>query len=56
MDEPIITPCIQICELSEKQVCKGCGRTIDEIARWLDMTHEERAEIMKRLKGNERPL
>jgi uncharacterized protein len=30
-------------------LCLGCGRTIDEIARWADMTNEERRAIMAKL-------
>ena len=30
-------------------MCLGCGRTIDEIARWADMTNEERRAIMAKL-------
>jgi predicted Fe-S protein YdhL (DUF1289 family) len=26
--------------------CIGCGRTLDEIARWADMSNEERRAIM----------
>jgi len=27
-------------------LCLGCGRTIDEIARWAGMSPEERRDIM----------
>jgi predicted Fe-S protein YdhL (DUF1289 family) len=31
----IETPCIRLCELNAgTQVCKGCLRTTDEIAKW----------------------
>jgi hypothetical protein len=30
-------------------LCLGCGRTIDEIARWTTMTASERAQVMLEL-------
>jgi predicted Fe-S protein YdhL (DUF1289 family) len=46
------TPCIQVCILDPGlRLCLGCGRTIDEIARWSAMTEEERKQIMERLPG-----
>jgi predicted Fe-S protein YdhL (DUF1289 family) len=29
-----------------RNICAGCGRTLDEIARWGSMTDEERDAIM----------
>ena len=47
----IVTPCKQICELDdEKQICKTCKRTEDEIANWLDYTPAERKVVMKQIK------
>jgi predicted Fe-S protein YdhL (DUF1289 family) len=41
------TPCIDICTIDEGNgLCKGCHRTIDEIARWASMTAGERRAIM----------
>ncbi len=48
----MITPCIQICKIDNlTKKCTGCGRTLDEIARWSTMTDIERTVIMKKLKG-----
>ena len=45
-----ITPCVQVCRIDvESKVCRGCGRTIDEIREWMSYTEEERMAIMKRL-------
>ncbi len=37
--EPIETcsyksPCVRHCCLDDKDICIGCGRTLDEICRW----------------------
>jgi hypothetical protein len=50
MPEPIPSPCIKVCELDPAtSVCRGCKRTLDEIARWGIMTPEERARVMAEL-------
>ena len=45
----IASPCIHICKLDAGDVCIGCQRTRDEIARWLVMTDDERARVMAML-------
>jgi uncharacterized protein len=43
---PILSPCIGICELDGEGYCRGCLRSGDEIARWLDMGDSERRRLM----------
>jgi len=44
---PLETPCIDICTIDEANgLCKGCYRTIDEIARWASMSSGDRRAIM----------
>jgi len=46
----IETPCVKICTLDARAgLCLGCGRTIDEIARWSSMNASERARVMGEL-------
>jgi len=46
------TPCIDVCEIDQASgLCRGCARTIDEIANWAAMTSTERARIMAELAG-----
>ena len=46
----ILSPCIKVCVMDPaRRVCVGCGRTLDEIARWGSMSDGERAETMKSL-------
>jgi predicted Fe-S protein YdhL (DUF1289 family) len=41
------SPCNKVCILDPAtQVCIGCLRTIDEIARWNDMNEEEKARVV----------
>ena len=43
----ISTPCLRVCLLDpESGLCEGCGRTRDEIARWGQMSEDERLAIM----------
>lgn len=43
-----VTPCVSICKILEGK-CVGCGRTLEEIAKWRSYSDEERLDIMKRL-------
>ena len=46
----IESPCVKICTLDARSgLCLGCGRTIDEIARWTAMTAAERTRVMSEL-------
>jgi len=43
----IATPCIKICVIEPATgLCRGCGRTLDEIARWGSMSEAERNKVM----------
>lgn len=43
----ILSPCIRLCTLDPAAgICVGCGRTLDEIGRWLIFTDAERRAIM----------
>jgi len=44
--------CKLICELDlEQGLCKGCGRSREEIARWTRYSDVQRAFIMTELEG-----
>jgi len=46
----IDSPCIKICTLDPgRGLCLGCGRTIEEIARWSVMSAAEHATLMAQL-------
>ena len=46
----VSTPCIKICTMDPRAgICAGCGRTLEEIARWGGMAESERLRIMELL-------
>ena len=47
---PPSTPCINICIIDPPTgLCQGCGRTLDEIARWATLEERDRLAIMRDL-------
>jgi len=52
MAPQIQSPCKLICELDlEKGLCKGCGRSREEIAMWTRYSDAQRAFIMTELEA-----
>jgi predicted Fe-S protein YdhL (DUF1289 family) len=48
--DEIESPCIRICVVHpEARLCTGCLRSIDEIAAWGRMSHEDRRAVMDEL-------
>ena len=46
----IETPCIKVCAIDPaSRLCAGCGRTLEEIARWSSFGDAERERIMRDL-------
>ena len=44
------TPCIAICSTSQgDELCKGCGRTFEEVQRWPGMDPVEKRETWHRI-------
>ncbi len=44
------TPCIAICSTNQGDaVCKGCGRTHDEVTHWPAMTPGEKRAVWRRI-------
>ncbi|HVW72454.1 MAG TPA: DUF1289 domain-containing protein [Rhizomicrobium sp.] len=44
------SPCIKICAYDpESGLCRGCGRTLEEIGDWHGMTDAERRAVMEKL-------
>jgi len=49
------SPCIRVCKLDPADLCSGCGRTLDEIARWSRMSDTERRVTLMRAQERQRP-
>ena len=46
----IASPCTKVCTIEPRsQLCRGCGRTLDEIARWTFLGDGERERVMAEL-------
>lgn len=44
------TPCIAICSTAQgDDVCKGCGRTFDEVQHWPAMTPVAKRQVWRRI-------
>lgn len=43
---PLLSPCVGICEVDASGLCKGCHRSMDEIAHWIGYSDAERARLM----------
>jgi predicted Fe-S protein YdhL (DUF1289 family) len=48
---PVIpSPCVDICVMDDTTGwCQGCGRTLDEIARWGSTSNADRDAVMAEL-------
>jgi predicted Fe-S protein YdhL (DUF1289 family) len=44
------SPCVKVCIMDpQRDVCMGCARSLDEIARWGVMSEKERDAVMAAL-------
>lgn len=49
---PIKSPCIKVCAVDgQTGYCLGCGRTLPEIGRWVQMGPEGRDMVIASLPG-----
>lgn len=44
----VASPCVRNCCLDERDVCLGCGRSLDEIRIWSEADDAERLRILDR--------
>ena len=46
----MISPCVRECKIDKQtHICRGCGRSIEEIQQWSKYTDDQRMVVMKRL-------
>jgi hypothetical protein len=54
-EKALKSPCTKVCVMEPQSgLCRGCYRTLDEIARWGGMTDAEREEILSGLEQRRR--
>jgi uncharacterized protein len=47
---PIASPCTKVCTIDPRSgLCRGCGRTLGEIAQWTSLDEGERGRVMGEL-------
>jgi len=51
----VLSPCIGICSLDDSGLCEGCHRSSAEIARWSQMSDDERLRFMEVLLPERQP-
>lgn len=47
-NDPLQSPCVRNCCLDDRDVCLGCGRTLNEIRGWSAMSAAEREAARER--------
>ena len=47
MSDAVASPCVGICDLDDRDICKGCGRTKHEIVVWPSLTDEQRRNVAR---------
>lgn len=48
------SPCVSICELDERHGrCKGCYRSLKEIAAWGGLTDADKLEVWERIEARQ---
>jgi len=43
------TPCVAVCSTTFDEVCRGCGRTVVEVAHWVAMTDDQKEVVWERI-------
>ncbi|MFM2044089.1 MAG: hypothetical protein RLY86_2665 [Pseudomonadota bacterium] len=55
-EDYVKSPCIRVCRIEpDSQLCEGCLRSLDEIARWGSMPAEEKRAVLSALPARHLP-
>jgi predicted Fe-S protein YdhL (DUF1289 family) len=49
------SPCVAVCSTLFDDVCRGCGRTAEEVANWVILDEEEKRVIWARIRAQGYP-
>ena len=53
-DNTVPSPCVSICALDADDICVGCHRSGLEIARWSQMSADEKRAVLKNVAEREK--
>ncbi|HLC73446.1 MAG TPA: DUF1289 domain-containing protein [Candidatus Nanoarchaeia archaeon] len=42
------SPCNKICITNKEDICLGCGRNLEEIAKWIDFNDAQKDECIRK--------
>ena len=45
-DAAPLSPCINVCTLDDRGLCRGCLRTVEEITRWTRLTPRQQWDVI----------
>ncbi|MES3023456.1 MAG: DUF1289 domain-containing protein [Pseudomonadota bacterium] len=43
------TPCVAVCSTTFDEICRGCGRTVVEVAHWVSMNDDQKELVWQRI-------
>lgn len=43
------TPCVAVCSTTFDEICRGCGRSVVEVAHWVSMSDAEKEVVWVRI-------
>jgi predicted Fe-S protein YdhL (DUF1289 family) len=43
------TPCVAVCSTTFDDICRGCGRTVAEVADWVFMSDQQKGLVWTRI-------
>jgi predicted Fe-S protein YdhL (DUF1289 family) len=43
------TPCVAVCSTTFDEVCRGCGRTVAEVAQWVALPAQQKEAVWRRI-------
>jgi hypothetical protein len=43
------TPCVAVCSTTFDEICRGCGRSVVEVAHWVSMSAEQKELVWQRI-------
>ena len=49
------SPCVAVCSTLFDDICRGCGRTAMEVAKWGFLSEEEKQVVGQRIKAQGLP-